>query len=64
MSQAAKAERPARPKAVPDTAPAPEAAAPAPAEKPAQRAPDGVTPPRVTSDDPWRDLHPARVWPD
>jgi hypothetical protein len=26
--------------------------------------PPFLQPPRTTTDDPWRDLHPALVWPD
>jgi hypothetical protein len=25
---------------------------------------EGMSIPRTTIDDPWRDLHPARIWPD
>jgi hypothetical protein len=67
VSQTAKAERPARRKASPGpdialvaTEDAPQAAAaPPPAPKP-----DGAAPPAITTQDPWRYLHPSRVWPD
>jgi hypothetical protein len=47
-------------------APAPSAATPAsePAPQPAPPPPAFLQPPRATTDDPWRDLHPAIVWPD
>lgn len=40
---------------------------PAPESPPEGRArahPGPVSPPRTTTDDPWRDLHPVRIWPD
>jgi hypothetical protein len=51
-------------------APAAAAGTPDAAPEPAKVVPlDGArvneyAKPRTTNDDPWRDLHPARVWPD
>jgi hypothetical protein len=25
---------------------------------------EGISNPRMTTDNPWRDLHPSRIWPD
>jgi len=44
-------------------APAAQVVAP-PAERVQERAVQEAAKPRRTNDDPWRDLHPARVWPD
>ncbi len=66
MSQAARVPRKAPPDTAPDIALVPDAAKPAPAGKPAAQQPvaDGAATPVVTLDDPWRYLHPSRVWPD
>jgi hypothetical protein len=55
-----------KPASAPASAPpAKDKLAPAPATQPI-RSPQSVflQPPRTTTDNPWRDLHPARVWPD
>ena len=39
------------------------AATPSP-QKPTPTPREGVSIPRTTTDNPWRDLHPTRVWPD
>ena len=62
----------ARPPATDNTVPvAPTARPPMPgADQPAQvprgdaSNPRVTTDPRVTPDNPWRDLHPSRIWPD
>jgi hypothetical protein len=64
MSQAARAGRKIRPDAAPDITLVPDAPNPAPTEKPVAQAQDDHAPPPVTLDDPWRYLHPSRVWPD
>ena len=36
----------------------------APAPAPASARTSAAAPPQATTDNPWRHLHPARVWPD
>jgi hypothetical protein len=68
-ARAAASRRREEPDEAPEIAPAPAAEAQAkpakkPAEQTAERAPDGVAVPLITLEDPWRYLHPSRVWPD
>jgi hypothetical protein len=51
------------PEAATRAPPAAQVVAP-PAERVQERAVQEPAKPRRTNDDPWRDLHPARVWPD
>jgi hypothetical protein len=76
VSHAARAPRKGPPEAAPDIALVTGGAKPAPGEKTAEktaekpvakpeaRQEDGASTPVVTLEDPWRYLHPSRVWPD
>jgi hypothetical protein len=65
VTQAAKSGRPARRNAAPEISLVPKAEQSRASDaKPQTATREGVAPPAITVDDPWRYLHPSRVWPD
>jgi hypothetical protein len=65
MTEAAKTGRPARRTAAPEISLVrKEEPPPAAAGKPKPAPSEGVAPLTDTTEDPWRHLHPSRVWPD
>jgi len=66
VTGSARPKRAREPSAPPDltlVSPAPEKAA-APAAPVAKKVPAAAAPTVATTEDPWRYLHPSRVWPD